>query len=285
MVLSQCQQPDVSNCPIHMGGTLEQIVVDRLRSVKMTHRQDWAGVKTMKQVVAYARVSTDDQSLSVGGQFAAIEIAAQANGWEIVARFVDEGVSGSVDPMERPQARLALAMAKGLSCPVVVHRLDRLGRDHAHFITLQKKYTFIEADDIHSSGLVRNIKSLLAEEELLKIRQRTKDGLAELKVLADRGDVEAQAKIARRDEGRKAAWAVGTGAALEAKAVNAGIRAKALEAELKACLYDGTPTYSAIAKCLNAKGVTTERGSAFQPMTVKRLMERLGLPLPTTSED
>lgn len=241
----------------------------------------------MKQVVAYARVSTDDQSLSVGGQFAAIEVAAQANGWEIVARYVDEGVSGSVDPLQRPQCRLALAKAKALSCPVVVHRLDRLGRDHAHFITLQKKFTFIEADDIHSSGLVRNIKSLLAEEELLKIRQRTKDGLAQLKVDAlqdTKKGAEARQKIANRDEGRKAAWAVGTGAALEAKALNAGNRAKALEAELKACLYDGKPTYSAIAKCLNAKGLTTERGSVFQPITVQRLMKLLDLKLPTVTK-
>lgn len=234
----------------------------------------------MKQVVAYARMSTDDQCLSVAGQFAAIKIAAEANGWDIVAQFTDEGVSGSIDPLERPQCRLALAMAKGLDCPVVVHRLDRLSRDHAHFVTLQKKYTIIEAEDVHGSGLVRNIKSLLAEEELLKIRKRTKDGLAQLKVLAASGDKEAQAKIARRDAGRVAAWEVGNGAAVAAKAINAGNRAKALEAELKACLYDGKPSYAAIAQCLNAKGVTTDRGSAFQPMTVKRLMERLHLTLP-----
>lgn len=234
----------------------------------------------MKQVVAYARVSTEDQCLSVAGQFAAIKIAAEANGWEIVAQFTDEGVSGSIDPLERPQCRLALAMAKGLECPVVVHRLDRLGRDHAHFVTLQKKYTFIEAEDVHGSGLVRNIKSLLAEEELIKIRQRTKDGLAELKNLAANGDVEAQAKIARRDAGRAKAWDVGNGAAMQAKADNANSRAKSLEAELKACLYDGQPTFAAIAKCLNTKGVTTARGSAFQPMTVKRMMERLGLTFP-----
>ncbi|WP_256346410.1 recombinase family protein [Pseudomonas tolaasii] len=234
----------------------------------------------MKQVVAYARMSTDDQCLSVGGQFAAIRIAAEANGWEIVAQFTDDGVSGSIDPLERPQCRLALAMAKGLVCPVVVHRVDRLTRDHAHFINLQKKYTFIEAEDVHSTGLVRNIKSLLAEEELVKIRKRTRDGLAQLKVLAASGNVEAQEKIARRDAGRSKAWEVGNGAAVAAKALNADVRAKALEAELKACLYDGQPSFAAIAKCLNAKGITTERGSAFQPMTVKRLMSRLGVPLP-----
>lgn len=233
----------------------------------------------MKQVVAYARVSTDDQSLSVAGQFAAIKIAAEANGLEIVAEFTDQGVSGSIDPLERPQCRLALAMAKGLGCPIVVHRLDRLGRDHAHFVTLQKKFKFIEAEDVHGSGLVRNIKSLLAEEELMKIRQRTKDGLAELKKDADNGDVEAQAKIARRDAGRAKAWATGNGAAVQAKLINADARADSLSHHIKACLFDKHDSYSAIARCLNDKGITTERGSAFQPMTVKRLMERLNLSL------
>jgi DNA invertase Pin-like site-specific DNA recombinase len=233
----------------------------------------------MKQVVAYARVSTDDQSLSVAGQFAAIKIAAEANGWEIVAEFTDQGVSGSIDPLERPQCRLALAMAKGLGCPIIVHRLDRLGRDHAHFVTLQKKFKFIEAEDVHGSGLVRNIKSLLAEEELMKIRQRTKDGLAELKKDAANGDVEAQAKIARRDAGRAKAWATGNGAAVQAKLINAEARAESLSHHIKACLFDKHDSYSAIARCLNDKGITTERGSAFQPMTVKRLMERLNLSL------
>lgn len=208
---------------------------------------------------------------------AAIKICAEANGWEIVAQFTDEGVSGSVDPLQRPQCRLALAMAKGLECAVVVHRLDRLGRDHAHFVGLQRKYQFIEAEDVHGSGLVRNIKSLLAEEELMRIRQRTRDGLAELKKNAVRGDQAALAKISRRDAGRAKAWAVGNSAAISAKVINADLRAKALEAELKACLYDQAPSYAAIARCLNAKGITTDRGYCFQAMTVKRLMSRLQL--------
>ncbi|MFK3682150.1 recombinase family protein [Pseudomonas sp. NPDC088890] len=124
-------------------------------------------------------------------------------------------------------------------CPVVVHRIDRLTRDHAHFVTLQKKYTFIEAEDVHSSGLLRNIKSLLAEEELMKIRSRTKAGLAELEKLAASGDAEAQEKIARRDASRAKAWAVGNGAAVRAKQVNADSRADAIAHHIKACLYDG----------------------------------------------
>ena len=231
----------------------------------------------MKQVVAYARMSTDDQCLSVAGQFAAIQIAAETHGWQIVAQFTDEGVSGAIDPLERAQCRLALAMAKGLDCPVVVHRVDRLTRDHAHFVTLQKKYTIVEAEDVHGSGLVRNIKSLLAEEELTKIRKRTKDGLAELKVLASKGDAEAQAKIGRRDAGRAKAWEVGNGAAIRAKQQNAANRADAVAHHIKACLYDGYTSFAAVAQCLNAKGVTTAKGRRFQPMTVFRLMTRLEL--------
>ncbi|MBK5516787.1 recombinase family protein [Pseudomonas sp. TH10] len=233
----------------------------------------------MKRIVAYARMSTDDQCLSVAGQFAAIQIAAETHGWQIVAQYTDEGVSGSIDPQERPQCRLALALAKGLDCPVVVHRVDRLTRDHAHFVTLQKKYTIVEAEDVHGSVLVRNIKSLLAEEELIKIRKRTKDGLAELKTLAANGDTEAQGKIARRDAGRAKAWAVGNSAALEAKKQNADSRADAIAHHIKACLYDGCISFAAIAQRLNAKGVTTAKGKAFQPMTVSRLMARLGLSL------
>ena len=75
---------------------------------------------------------------------------------------------------------------------------------------------------------------------------------------------------------------VGNGAAMQAKADNANNRAKSLDAELKACLYERQPTFAAIAKCLNDKGVTTFGGSKFAPMTVKRLMERLGLTFPAT---
>lgn len=233
--------------------------------------------ETVMQVVAYARMSTDDQCLSVAGQFAAIQIAADTHGWEIIAHFTDEGVSGSVDPQDRPHCRLALALAKCFSYPIVVHRIDRLTRDHAHFVTLQRKYSFIEAEDVHGSGLVRNIKSLLAEEELIKIRKRTKDGLAELKKLAANGNVEAQDKIARRDAGRAKAWAVGNSAAVKAKRVNADNRADAIAHHIKACLYDGCTSFAAIAQRINSKGVTTARGKSFQPITVSRFMNRLGL--------
>jgi hypothetical protein len=56
-------------------------------------------------------VSTDDQCLSVAGQFAAIKIAAETHGWEIVAQFTDEGVRPSDsthDPKKESATQLSL---------------------------------------------------------------------------------------------------------------------------------------------------------------------------------
>jgi len=53
--------------------------------------------------------------------------------------------------------------------------------------------------------LVRNIESPLAEEELIKIRIETRDGLAILNVNVAHRDTAGQAKIARSVAGRKAA--------------------------------------------------------------------------------
>lgn len=57
-------------------------------------------------------------------------------------------------------------------------------------------------EDLHSSGLPRSIKSLLAKEEWLKLRALTMAGLAELKKLVTSGDAKAQEKIDRRHGGR-----------------------------------------------------------------------------------
>ena len=46
-----------------------------------------------KRVALYARVSTDGQS--VDNQLRELEAVASKEGWEIVGRFVDHGISGA----------------------------------------------------------------------------------------------------------------------------------------------------------------------------------------------
>jgi DNA invertase Pin-like site-specific DNA recombinase len=58
------------------------------------------------KAVAYVRVSTDDQDPK--GQSLVLENYATERGYKIVEWFRDEGVSGSVDPLQRPGFRALL---------------------------------------------------------------------------------------------------------------------------------------------------------------------------------
>src|SRR6266852_481915 len=80
----------------------------------------------------YARVSTLDQEPE--NQLTELRRYAEARGWTAV-EYVDRGVSGAKD--RRPALDQLLADAKRRHCDVVVcWRLDRLGRNLKHLISL-----------------------------------------------------------------------------------------------------------------------------------------------------
>src|SRR6476469_3659899 len=84
----------------------------------------------------YARVSTFDQEPE--NQLAEVRRYVTARGWTAV-EFVDRGVSGSKD--RRPALDQLLAHARRRRFDVVVcWRLDRLGRNLKHLITLLEEF-------------------------------------------------------------------------------------------------------------------------------------------------
>lgn len=91
-------------------------------------------------VVGYLRVSTEEQAVSGLGleaQRATIETRAAAEGWTVVAWFTDEGVSGTVSPLERPGLAAALdAVAEGKASRLVASHLSRIGRSAARVLDL-----------------------------------------------------------------------------------------------------------------------------------------------------
>lgn len=91
-------------------------------------------------VVGYLRVSTDEQAVSGLGleaQRATIEARAASEGWSVVAWFTDEGVSGTVSPLERPGLSTALdAVAEGKASRLVASHLSRIGRSAARVLDL-----------------------------------------------------------------------------------------------------------------------------------------------------
>ncbi len=87
------------------------------------------------RVGIYARVSTTDKGQSVGMQLRELEVYAQARGWTIRERYLDEGVSGS--QARRPGLDRLLSACRHRQIDVVlVWRLDRLGRSLKHLIMM-----------------------------------------------------------------------------------------------------------------------------------------------------
>lgn len=95
----------------------------------------------MKRVALYARVSTDGQS--VENQLRELEAVAKKEGWQVVQRFVDKGISGAKGRESRPAFD---ALCKGIVRRefdvVAAWSVDRLGR------SLQDLVAFL--NELHS---------------------------------------------------------------------------------------------------------------------------------------
>ena len=89
------------------------------------------------RVGLYARVSTERQQErgTVGSQLEALRAAAQADGYEIVEEFVDEGYSGA--RLDRPGLdALRDAAEAGLLEAVLCLCADRLARAYAYQVLI-----------------------------------------------------------------------------------------------------------------------------------------------------
>lgn len=231
------------------------------------------------KIIAYYRVSTDRQGLGIDAQKEYVRVAAESNNWTIIEEFEDTA-SGTIAPTDRKQCKAALEACAKHDATLVVAKLDRLSRDVEDIAGLMKRVKFKVATMPHAEAFQLHIYAALAQQEREFIAQRTTAALASLKTKADNGDKEAQAKVARRDAGRAVAHAKGTKAATAAAQVVADTNAESLAVHIKAGMFEGVKTLLGMANHLNAKGITTARGSKFSPMTVKRIVKRLGLTFP-----
>ena len=99
---------------------------------------------TSKTVALYLRVSTSGQTIE--NQRHALTIAAERRGWQIVAEFVDDGISGAKGRDKRPAFdRLHKAIVRHQFDIVAAWSVDRLGR------SLQDLVGFL--GEIHGVGV------------------------------------------------------------------------------------------------------------------------------------
>jgi DNA invertase Pin-like site-specific DNA recombinase len=133
----------------------------------------------------YARVSTLDQQPE--NQLAELRRYLAARGWEAAVEYVDHGVSGAKD--RRPALdRLVKDAKRRTSDVLVTWKLDRLGRNLKHLITLLEDLqalgvAFISLGDgidatTPAGKLQMHILGAIAEFERGRIVERGRAGIA-----------------------------------------------------------------------------------------------------------
>lgn len=141
-------------------------------------------------VIAYSRVSTDEQSasgLGLAAQMAAIEAFAAKAGHTITACHTDAGISGAAGIEDRPGLMAAVAGLRRGDALVIAKRC-RLGRDQMAILMIEKAVsrkgaTILSADGIGNSDdptgqLMKGIVDQFGIYERAMIRSRTKAALA-----------------------------------------------------------------------------------------------------------
>ena len=177
--------------------------------------------RSTPKVLAYVRVSTDEQVTSHAGldaQRAAISAEAERRGWTDVTWMGDEGYSGKT--LERPAIAAALGMlAAGEADVLVVSRLDRLSRSVKHFASLTEQAREegwrlialdVAVDTSTATGeAFANVLSCFAQMERRLIGERTREALAARKASGVRlgrppvlSDEVGQRIVAERRSGR-----------------------------------------------------------------------------------
>jgi len=135
-----------------------------------------------QKFVSCLRVSTAKQGesgLGLEAQRAAVLDYLNGGRWTLVAEFV-ETESGADN--ERPKLAAAMATARAHGARLVIAKLDRLSRDAAFLLGLQRAgVRFVAADMPEANEMVVGIMAVVAEAERKMISKRTKDALAAAK--------------------------------------------------------------------------------------------------------
>ena len=132
----------------------------------------------MKRLVAYYRVSTNDQNLGISAQKEIVRKYCEFNSAEIISEF-EEHESGKKN--DRQELAKALAESVKNNAYLIVAKIDRLTRVAYFGLQLCEKYKIIFCDHPDMGTLEQSIYFGMAQQEREYISQRTKAGLAVLK--------------------------------------------------------------------------------------------------------
>ena len=226
----------------------------RPRGSKKEREQAQRLVNGQGKLIGYIRASTKNQSdhgHSLAGQRARLEEVAEREGFALVD-VIEEVESGAKerDGLAEAQERIMAGEAQGLVFP----KVDRVGRSMIHLLRIVEwaeanRVDLLSADegwqvrDGQKVDKMLPFRLAMAQGELERIRERTKDGLR-----------------AARAKGIRLGRPVETVEEIAARA--AGLRRSG-------------QTLQEIASLFNREGLRTARGKEFRPDGIFRMVNRV----------
>lgn len=143
----------------------------------------------IKRVALYTRISTSDGKQTTENQLRDLHMMAGRMGWEIVAHFTDEGISGARGRDKRPGLDAMLkAITRREFDMVAAWSVCRLGRSLQHLVSLLGDldargvdlYLHVQALDTStpSGKAMFGMLGVFAEFERSMISERVRAGLA-----------------------------------------------------------------------------------------------------------
>jgi DNA invertase Pin-like site-specific DNA recombinase len=217
--------------------------------------------------VSYLRVSTARQGrsgLGLEAQRAAVTDFLNGGKWKLIEEFV-EVESGA--KTEREELAKAMALCRLHDATLVIAKLDRLSRDAAFLLGLQRAgVRFVAADAPEANELTVGILAVVAQAERKMISTRTKAALAAakargVKLGGNRGNLHLIGNQARE-------------AARKAKTRKAAERAADLAPVIEELRQEGAQSTRAIAAGLNARRIPAPRGGEWTGVQVQRVLAK-----------
>jgi DNA invertase Pin-like site-specific DNA recombinase len=163
----------------------------------------------------------------------------------------------------RPKLAEAMALCRLHNATLVIAKLDRLSRDAAFLLGLQKAGVwFVAADMPEVNELVVGIMAVVAQAERKMISQHTKAALAAAKARGVKLGTPAHLRnqTAGRRKGRAARTRIAVERAADLAPIIAGLRAS------------GITSLRGIAAELNLRGIPAPRGGDWSAAQVKQIL-------------
>ncbi|MBR0648757.1 recombinase family protein [Roseomonas terrae] len=227
-----------------------------------------SGAPGPRLAVGVIRVSTAEQGnsgLGLEAQQTSIRAFVANQGWTLVAEYSDIA-SGKDD--RRAGFQAALARCRQLDAVLVAARLDRITR-RAHTLSqlLEDGISIRAADMPNADDLMLRIYAAMAQRERDLISERTRAALAAAK---------ARGKVLGGDRGYRPTVGPDGTAAARARRKLAAQTAHRLHLQIGEPHPGDVPSFSAMARSLNERGVPTPKGTgAWTHTSVARIVRRI----------